>query len=182
MIKRTLRPCSGNEADAVEGIEYGVWREGSKIRVEYDIYGLLSHLVIPSPVTDQEPKRCDELWRHTCFELFVKEAGETVTSYVECNFSPSGDWNVYSFGSYRDEMVATKLSAEPSIIIGKTAKKIFSLCAEVNLEGVITDSVPIDVGVSCVVEALGGKFGYWALSHPGEKPDFHDQRSFIKSL
>ena len=181
MIKRTLRPYTGNEADAVEGIEYGVWREGSKIRVEYDIYGLLSHLVIPSPVTGREPERCDELWRHTCFELFVKEAGETVASYFECNFSPSGDWNVYSFASYRDEMVATQLSSEPSIVIGK-AKKIFSLCAEVDLGGVITDSVPIDVGVCCVVEGLGGKFGYWALSHPGEKPDFHDQRSFLKSL
>jgi hypothetical protein len=104
-----------------------------------------------------------------------------VNSYFECNFSPSGDWNIYSFGSYRDEMAPVRLVADPRIVIGKTTK-IFSLCAEVDLAGVITDTVPIDIGVSCVVESLGGTFGYWALSHPGEKPDFHDQRSFLKKL
>ncbi|BHH85280.1 DOMON-like domain-containing protein [Desulforhopalus sp. 52FAK] len=181
MIKRALRPFAGNEADAVEGIEYGVWRDGTKLRVEYDIYGLLSHLVIPPYVEDSKGKRCDDLWRHTCLELFVKDADTQVEGYLECNFSPSGDWNIYSFDSYRTGMTQAYVKSEPVIVTEKTAK-IFSLCAEVDLDSFIPAAGAIDVGVSCIVEGLGGTFGYWALSHPGEKPDFHDPRCFLKSF
>lgn len=182
MIKRTLRPSIGNEVDAVEGIEYGIWRDDGIIGVEYDLYGLLSHLVFPAghdPVTVD--RRSDGLWRHTCFELFVKEVGERNTRYLECNFSPSGDWNVYSFGSYQKEMLQVEGVKNPIITVEKT-EKIFSLMAEVDLAGLVPDASAVMIGVACVVENVAGKLGYWALVHPGDTPDFHDPRSFILRL
>lgn len=181
MIKKTLRPGIGNEVDAVEGIEYGIWRDGGIIGVEYDLYGLLSHLVIRGQDPDSVDTRCDELWRHTCFELFVKEVDEKNTSYLECNFSASGNWNMYSFGSYRKDMVQVKGAEKPKIKIEET-KKIFSLATEVDLTGLVHDSSTVDIGVACVVENTAGKLGYWALTHPGVAPDFHDPRSFILRL
>ncbi|PHR25888.1 MAG: hypothetical protein COA36_13545 [Desulfotalea sp.] len=176
MIKRTLRPFIGNEVDAVEGIEYGVWRDAGCICVEYDLYGLLSHLEIPEGA-GLEGKRSDELWRHTCFELFVREETGNKTHYLECNFSPAGDWNMYSFSSYREAMEQAKIAAEPKITI-EQAKKTLTLRAEVDLTGLVSASSVIDVGVGCIVENKAGKLGYWAVTHPGEKPDFHDPRSF----
>jgi hypothetical protein len=90
LIKRTLRPCVGNEVDAVMGIEYAVWRDGGRICVEYDIHGMLSHLVIPEQCSGATDKRRDDLWRHTCFELFVKEADEKKKGYLECNLLHQG--------------------------------------------------------------------------------------------
>ena len=175
-MKRTLRPHKGNEVDAVEGIEYEVRREDGCISVEYDLYGALDYLVIPAS-TALEDKRCNELWLHTCFEIFLKEFDDHSSSYLECNFSPAGTWNVYRFSSYRKEMEPVELVRAPEITVVKTGK-IFSLKAEIETAGLISAAAAIDVGVSCVVESWEGKFGYWALSHPGEVTDFHDPRSF----
>ena len=46
--------------------------------------GDIAKLVIPPPAT---PDRTDELWRTTCFELFVAGEGD---GYREFNLSPSG--------------------------------------------------------------------------------------------
>lgn len=163
------------------GIEYGVWRDGGRIGVEYDLHGMLSHLVIPEQGSGTTDKRRDNLWRHTCFELFVRDAAEKKKGYLECNFAPSGNWNVYSFGSHRKEMVAADIATTPEITT-TTTKKMYSLRAEVDLTGLVSESSVIDIGVSCIVENRNGKQGYWALSHPRETPDFHDPRSFLIKL
>src|SRR5690349_6874783 len=43
-----------------------------------------------------------ELWRHTCFEVFVAIDGQA--SYHEFNFAPSHEWQIYAFRAYRDLM------------------------------------------------------------------------------
>jgi hypothetical protein len=181
LIKRALRPFTGREVDAVDRIEYEVRRDGTKLYVEYDIYGLVSHLVIPPYVSGSEGRRCGDLWNQTCLELFVKEADRQVESYLECNFSPSGDWNIYSLDSYRTDMVQAEVKSEPLIIARQTAE-IFSLSVGIDLDDLIPVSEMIDVGVSCIVQDLDGTFGYYALSHPRNEPDFHDPRSFLKSF
>lgn len=181
VIKRALRPYRGNRVDAVEGIEYGIWRDKDMIRVEYDLYGMLSLLRLNEDAGEKEALRCERLWEHSCFELFLKADDRQTEEYYECNFSPSGCWNIYSFSSYRTDMVEAGVVEKPSIDVSQK-KKIFSLSAEINVSGIIPASQPLDVGVSCVVEGVDGELGYWAISHPREKPDFHDPRSFLKSL
>jgi hypothetical protein len=57
----------------------------------------LSRLRIPEP---RSSRRAGGLWQHTCFEVFVM--AEDGPGYREFNFSPSGEWAVYAFRSYRD--------------------------------------------------------------------------------
>ena len=42
----------------------------------------------------------DDLWQHTCFELFIGAKNDA--EYYEFNFSPSGEWAAYEFRNYRD--------------------------------------------------------------------------------
>src|SRR5690349_1737431 len=53
-------------------------------------------LKVPVPVPS---RRADELWRNTCFEMFVK--AENREGYCEFNFSPSSEWAAYGFTGYR---------------------------------------------------------------------------------
>jgi hypothetical protein len=49
-----------------------------------------------------------------------------------------------------------------------------------------TIAVPADtnwqLGLSAVLEEKDGTKSYWALAHPGEKPDFHDAGCFAAHL
>ena len=55
------------------------------------------------------------LWRHTCFEAFIKAPGRT--SYHEFNFAPSGQWAAYRFDAYREGMMPADLGASPEIAV-----------------------------------------------------------------
>lgn len=48
------------------------------------------------------PARADGLWQRTCFELFLRDPD--TGSYLEFNFSPSGEWAAYRFDGYREGM------------------------------------------------------------------------------
>lgn len=67
--------------------------------VEYRVQGA-GDLVTPAPAP---PRRADELWKATCFELFIRP--EEGNGYYEFNFAPSGEWAAYRFGGYRAGMV-----------------------------------------------------------------------------
>ena len=57
-----------------------------------------------------EPARTDELWRSTCFELFLRFDDDE--RYVEFNFSPSTRWAAYAFDGYREGMAELPLAAD----------------------------------------------------------------------
>ena len=119
-------------------------------------------------------ERTDELWRSTCFEVFVETPGD---GYLELNFAPSTRWAAYRFSGYRSGMAPVELPA-PRIEVEQGAER-FELRAEVaGLPG----EGPWRVGLSAVVEDLEGRVSYWALAHPGEKPDFHHPDSFVLEL
>src|SRR5687768_8549643 len=73
--------------------------------------GDISRLIIPPPA---RPVRTDDLWRTTCFELFV--AGEG-SSYREYNLSPAGAWAAYDFDDHRQGMrdVEARIAIEISL-------------------------------------------------------------------
>src|SRR5215831_14540495 len=73
----------------------------------YFVTGKISDLRMP-PV--MAAARTDELWRHTCFEAFVRTSPGA--GYYEFNFAPSTQWAAYGFESYRTGMrVATEIRA-----------------------------------------------------------------------
>ena len=116
--------------------------------------------------------RADDLWRTTCFELFL---GGNGPGYLEFNFSPSGKWASYFFGSYREGQIAPDLGVQPDIRT-EQGQEIFVLTAFLATSDV---AGALRAGVSAVIEEKGGRLSYWALAHGPDKPDFHDPACFV---
>lgn len=119
--------------------------------------------------------RGDELWKTTCFELFLYD-GEG--RYREYNFSPSQQWAAYSFTGYRGHREDVEPAAQPEIQ-SERGLSIYTLTvflSQKELEGAQS------AALSAVIEEEGGRPSYWALAHNGLKPDFHDPACFRISL
>jgi hypothetical protein len=145
------------------------------LRLRYFVDGDVSRIALPPPA----PSRPVEgLWRHTCFEAFI--AGEASTAYCEFNFSPSTEWAVYGFTSYREGMAMLEHALPPQVAASITDDRI-ALEAVVPRETLLAlpgDSV-LRLGLSAVIERADGGHSYWALAHPGDRPDFHDPAGFV---
>jgi len=119
----------------------------------------------------------DELWRTTCFELFLA-CGED--AYAEINLSPSGAFATYHFDHYRTGMRPIPLPApEIALDVGSERMTLTARLGE--------DCLPWDgtgrLGIAAVIEeAVSGRISYWALAHPPGKPDFHHRDCFALTL
>ena len=122
-----------------------------------------------------EPERADGLWRTTCFEAFLKADGEE--AYREWNFAPSGDWAAYDFSAYREDMAESEVGAAPYIRLEDNLTW-WTLGATIAVEA----DRKWHLGLSAVLEEIDGTKSYWALAHPGEKPDFHHPDCFAARL
>jgi hypothetical protein len=117
------------------------------------------------------------LWNHTCFEVFLSPGDGP--AYYEYNLSPSGQWALFSFRDYRDGGANPDPTLEPRIRFERTEQTML-LRAELpvgRLLGADADR-PIRTGLSAVIEQSDGTIRYWALRHPGARPDFHHAESF----
>jgi hypothetical protein len=130
-----------------------------------------SRFVIPEGSGD----RRDELWKTTCFEAFLNPEGET--AYEEWNFAPSGDWAAYQFDAPRQGMREAEVGSPPYIRMEDNLTW-WALGA--------TIAIPTDahwrLGLSAVIEEKDGTKSYWALTHCGDRPDFHDPGCFTARL
>lgn len=127
-------------------------------------------------LSDLSPTRQDQLWQHTCFELFFSGKGEE--RYWEMNMSPSGAWNMYSFSSYRAGMCREeKVHTLPSSVY-KTNNSILLHCY-FDIDSIVGTEGALDVGVSSVLALKNGDINYLALTHKKDKPDFHDREAFL---
>ena len=77
----------------------------------YFVTGKIGGLRLP-PIAP--PGRAEELWRHTCFEAFVRSPREQ--SY-EFNFSPSSQWAAYWFDGYRERDARGERVSRASIAV-----------------------------------------------------------------
>ncbi|WP_338064649.1 DOMON-like domain-containing protein [Tsuneonella mangrovi] len=121
--------------------------------------------------------RQDELWRTTCFELFLKPDGGE--AYTEINLSPSGRWAAYDFSEYRDGMEDRPGSREPET--GVREGSTFAI-VDAAIPRDLLPSLPGAMGISAILEEEGGVMSYWAIAHPEAKPDFHDPACFAAEL
>ena len=168
-----LHPDS--RCDAVTGIEIDVARfPGGALVVTYYLKGRTADLLLP-PVG--LPRRTDGLWRHTCFEAFVRATGNE--AYAEFNFSPSTAWAAYRFSGYRDGMTIAREVSDVEIDVRATGAT-FDLQAPMELGAL--ENLPSEgywrLGLSAVIEETSGRLSYWALAHPPGKADFHHSDCF----
>lgn len=149
--------------------------DGSSLKVTFELTSRLADLKIPD-FKRSDRKRSDKLWEHTCFEIFLGRHG--MPNYWEFNLSPSGEWNVYSFSGYRQgmkrEISFDTLPFEVKIPSGQVLK----LKTAIDLKFFQSFS-DINVGLSAVLERNDGNKSYWAVSHPGDTPDFHAREGWL---
>lgn len=168
-----LVPHPDTPSSAIDRIEIDIERVGQGTLIfTYRAFGDLARLRIPDPQTFE---RADGLWRHTCFEVFVKGEGD---AYYEVNLSPSSQWAAYRFDGYRSGMVEAPI--EPWSLERLEPPGELELMAEIELGGLASD--PWTFALSAVIEDVDGVISYWALAHPSAKPDFHHPDSFVLEL
>ena len=146
-----------------------------RLVLRYAVTGRTSDLRLPSVTASL---RADELWRHTCFEAFVRTAPGA--AYYELNFAPSTQWAAYGFSGYRSGMrVANEIPAP--LIDVQSRDDEYSLQAALDLERLPSDAA-WRLGLSAVIEDADGNISYWALEHPPGKADFHHSDCFALEL
>ena len=122
-----------------------------------------------------EPSRADELWKTTCFEAFLREAGHK--PYREWNFAPSGQWAAYDFSSERKDMKKAEIASEPYVRMEDNFTW-WALGATIAVDA----DRQWEMGLSAILEEKDGTKSYWALAHGREKPDFHSPDCFTAKL
>ncbi len=153
-------------------IEVDIAREGAATLVlHYIVTGQIADLLLPPLAA---PARTDELWRHTCFEVFVRASPGT--AYYEFNFAPSTQWAAYRFDGYRSGMRAAADIGAPRVEV-KTTPECYALQASLDLARSPRDG-RWGLGLSAVIEETSGRKSYWALAHPPGKADFHHADCF----
>lgn len=161
------------------------------LHVVYDIESV-DDLIVP-PLRAAVAQRCDELWRHTCCELFAAPAAFTSTAaggaYREFNFAPSGDWAAYAFDSPRCGMRPLAIDEAPRVQQARPAAATNSSASRAGLQGL---SVKVELPRSAlakypflwptvILETTRG-ISCWALRHYGAQADFHRAENFLTAV
>jgi len=175
-MRRLLNRHPDSPCAAVTRIEALATRpRAGVLALSYLVTGAIRELLVPSAAASV---RADELWRHTCFEAFVRApVGE---GYYEFNFSPSTQWAAYRFDGYRQGMRPAEGIGAPQIEVRSTAES-FEMDVALALPVSLVDE-PWRLGLSAVIEAAEGRMSYWALAHPPGKADFHHADGFALEL
>jgi hypothetical protein len=178
-MRHALKLHPDSRCVAVTGIDVEVERpSGGNLMLRYVVTGTIGDLRIP-PVT--APERVDELWKHTCFEAFVRPSKGV--EYFEFNFAPSTQWAAYRFSGYRVGMSSAREISAPQIDV-QSSDAQFELQVSPGLDRLPGLSGYADwrLGLSAVIEEAGGNRSYWALAHPPGKADFHHSDCFVLRL
>jgi hypothetical protein len=184
-MRQTLRLHPASLCTAVTQIEVDITRaQASRLALTYVVTGRIGDVVMP-PVADAV--RTDELWRHTCFEAFVRRLPGV--AYYEFNFAPSTQWAAYQFSGHRSGMRVAAEIADPRIEVQSNPER-YVLRASLELDELLLpasgggrgEGAAWRLGLSAVIEEVVGRQSYWALAHPQGKPDFHHSDCFALEL
>ena len=178
-MRRTLALHPDSRCKAVTRIEVEATEiQSGHLVLYYTVSGTIKDVRLPQLTV---PARADELWRHTCFEAFVRPPhGE---AYYELNFAPSTQWAAYRFSSYRNGMTVEGEIAAPRIQLLE-GLDWYELRASLDLQrlGDIPKDSAWQLGLSAVIEETDGTISYWALAHPPGRADFHHSDCFALEL
>ena len=171
-MRRYLALHPDSVCDSVSSIAVHVVRTDAGILgLRYVVAGRMAGLALPAPAPST---RADRLWEHICFEAFLSDAqGE---GYAELNVSPSSQWAGYRFEAYRSGMRPAAVPP-PRVEVDVAADRL-DLRVALQLRG----GGRRRLGLSAVIEEVGGNKSYWALTHPPGAPDFHHPDCFALEL
>ncbi len=168
-------------------IEVYAQRHDSAIQASFRLKGPLEKLKMPHTTKPKGPEFNQELWKHSCFELFLKSPDSDF--YWEWNFAPNLDWGHFSFESYRMPAINPSHSAGIQSFQAITEKSAsLEILVQIRPEHspwlmwALMNRLPLKIGFAAIVEFQDSTLSYWALKHPGPKPDFHLEESFAFNL
>lgn len=115
----------------------------------------------------------EELWRHTCFELFIRDRhGE---GYEEINCSPGGRFSRTYLSSYRNVHSVREFHTAPDIICSRQGDSCeYAIC----FAGI--DIVQGEIAVAVITADDRGTRRFWGMNHRGDIPDFHHDDNFFR--
>jgi hypothetical protein len=178
MKRFSLSPHPAGQPPAGIAIEVAVRREPrDALEIHFRMTGDVTELCFPPRA---RAERVEELWRHTCFEAFIRATGDD--RYLELNFSPSTEWAAYHFNSWRAGMSPALECAAPSIRFD-----LGGAAADLHV-GLTLDwatrlrDADWQVGLAAILEDREGRKSQWALAHPPGQPDFHHADTFACEL
>jgi hypothetical protein len=149
------------------------------LHITYQLSGDVPSVVLPPFSNERSGRRADNLWQHTCFELFLAAEGED--PYWEVNLAPNGAWNLYRLAAYRKglapepdrDALPFTVSTHPGALVLtldlRLPRELYLACRR----------RPLCLGVTAVIERKGRELSYWALAHGGPNADFHRREDFI---
>jgi hypothetical protein len=170
-----LWPHPANAVTAIRRIRAGIVLDAlaAELRISFRMEGDIRRLQLPEKGA---ALRSDGLWQHSCFEAFLRPDADN--SYYEFNFSPSGDWALYSFSARRDGRQSPEMPA-PQVDFRRSDDNC-DMSAVVSLAplAALAHAPFLSAGLAAVIEDRHGGLTHWALAHRGDAPDFHDPATF----
>jgi hypothetical protein len=165
-------------SEEVRAVHVRVFRTSAGLELNFQLEGNISRI---SLLPQGNAQNVVQLWRHTCFEVFVQVEGHA--AYHEFNFAPSREWQVYAFRGYRDRAPLANQFRAPIVTTITTSERL-----ELDIRLLLNDLSPIHsrstlrIGLCSVIELQDGSLSYWALKHLASKPDFHHSDAFALVL
>ena len=170
----SLKPFAAAEAGVVRALDVHVLEASAEtLELRYLLEAPLGRLIIPP---SRESRHVDELWRHTCFEAFLRVKDST--AYYELNVSPSTEWALYSFQSTRKGMTPVTGAHAPEVRMLRAANRM-QMNVRLDLRSLSRIAA---LALAAVVEDENARLSYWAAKHPAPKPDFHHPDAFVVEL
>ena len=145
----------------------------NKLHIEFRVTGELDNYIFPQK---SNLKRADELWKATCFELFLRNT-ET-EAYYELNFTSSLSWNFSYLNSYRAKVQEVKGLGQVKIEVF-TNDNNFKIFFELETDTFSFNQFNI-YNAAVILKNSNDERTFWSLGLPSKVPDFHDEKGFLK--
>jgi len=140
------------------------------LHLTFKLSGDIKHYKFPKT---KKQERKDELWKESCFELFL--ATEDEEAYYEFNFSPTLAWNSYRLEYYRAE---PKKIDEVELIEFEVKQTKETLLVEITLD---VQTLKFDTyNLATILLNKQEEREFWSLKAKGDTPDFHNPLEFEK--
>ena len=159
--------------DDTTTIKASIELKNNQLKLEYQIVTDLSQYSLPKQTKQQ---RVDNLWLDTCFELFIANVNDD--RYWEINISPSTEWNIYQFRSYKDDMRESNSLITPIIKRYRYDNKYY-LSFESKVQRDIW-SRELQINLCVILLDIKGVRQFYSIERRKGSPDFHDRDYFTK--
>lgn len=177
-MKTKLIPFKENDLSLI--IQASITRTRDYLETTYTLEGNLNQIYLPQ--RNEIAHRKYDLWESTCFELFVKR--EDHDHYVEFNFAPNSDWNLFMIEGYRNNIgeisevksIPTDSMFESDSIYLFKASIPYSAFERISISDKESfERAKIKLGITSVIQtsALEKDLKYYAIRHEKSEPDFH---------